>query len=219
MGAVVALAVAGCAPHPPERAERDLTLLKAGEECARQFPGARVQYIDQDGRIHAQVPDHRDVAPYNNCIREAISRLGNGRLAAHAARASVTMEIKGRALLVPVLVNGVKATLLLDTGSTFTILRPDLARRAGIEPVQGGPRFRVVVAGGGQFSMPSARARSLGIHDAAVEAIDVGVYDTLPNFREAEGILGNNFLNHFTVTIDRQKRELILVPLPVSKPM
>jgi predicted aspartyl protease len=220
---VVVLSAAGCAPVPPEREERDRVLTSAVEPCTRQYPGSRLKSIDRHGRIEAQVEDFRDLEGFRQCVKQALARspqarLATGQLAAHAARASVKIQTRGPAILVPALVNGVNATLLLDTGAGFTIIRPDLARRAGIEPAWEARRVRVTVAGGGQLSVPLVRARSLGINDAAVEAIDVGVYDALPNLPDVDGVLGGNFLNHFRLTIDRQRRLLILVPLRPPKP-
>lgn len=121
--------------------------------------------------------------------------------------------------IVPALINGVPATMLLDTGASFTIVHPKLAQRAGIEIPLEARRVRTVVVGGGQIRMPLARARSLSVQQAAVEAIDVAVYDALPRLEGVDGILGNNFLNHFTLTVDRQNRTLLLVPLGGSKPL
>lgn len=221
---VVVLSAVGCAPMPPEREERDRALMKAIEPCIKQYPGARVTSIDRHGRIDALVEDVRDLEGIRQCAQEALSRspelrtIANGRLAAHAGRASVKIQTRGPAILVPALVNGVDATLLLDTGASFTIIRPDLARRAGIEPAWQAPRILATVTGGGQISIPLVRARSLGIRNAAVEAIDVGVYEALPSFPDVDGILGGNFLNHFRLTVDRQKRLLILVPSRPPKP-
>jgi predicted aspartyl protease len=104
------------------------------------------------------------------------------------------------------------ARLLLDTGAGKTIVRPQLAQLAGIEPGREAPRTRMIVAGGGELSVPLVRARSLAIHGAEVHAIEIGVYEAMPDQPDVDGILGTDYLNHFAVTIDRRKGTLLLVP-------
>lgn len=220
-----ALVVAGCAPMPPERAEFERMITVAAEQCARQYSGARVMSVDRDGRIYYEATDRGDLAPFEACVREALSRsrdimaFTTGRLADHAAQTSVPIQKHGAATLIPALVNGVKANLLLDTGAAFTVIRPTLAQRAGIAPSSEAPRIQIIVMGGRQISVPIVRARSLGINEAVVEHIVVGVYDALPSLPDVDGVLGGNFLNHFRMTIDGERGQLILVPLPAFKPL
>ena len=61
--------------------------------------------------------------------------------------------------------------------------------------------------------MPLVRARTLSINEAAVLAIEIGVYEVVPDLPDVDGILGTDYLSHFTVTIDRQKGTLLLVPM------
>ena len=70
----------------------------------------------------------------------------------------------------------------------------------------------MTVAGGGQLSVPLVRARSLAIEQAEVHAIEIGVYDATPDLPDVDGILGTDFLGHFTLTIDRQSGTLLLAP-------
>ena len=116
-------------------------------------------------------------------------------------------------MLVPVSVNGVEATFLLDTGASVTIIRPALASRAGVEVPARARRMYVRVVGGERFLVPFVKVQSLRVGDAAVEGIDVGVFEALGSFpASVDGVLGGNFLNHFKVTIDRQGRRLTLEP-------
>ena len=195
-------------------AERDRALLSAAQACARQLPGARVTI--RNGAIELEIKDRADAAAFDRCFDEAAPRalkaLAVGRLAENAARTTATIETSGSMIFVPVLVNGSKGRLLLDTGATKTIIRPLLAQLAGIEPGRDAPQARMTVAGGGQLSVPLVRARSLAIEQAEVHAIEIGVYDATPDLPDVDGILGTDFLGHFTLTIDRQSGTLLLAP-------
>lgn len=216
LGALFVLLIACNAPPAAGHEDRDRALLAAAESCARQLSGALVTGI-RNGVVRLTLMDHGDGAAFDRCYQEAGPRalraLAGGRLAAHAADSSATIETTGSMMLVPVLVNGLKARLLLDTGAAKTIIRPQLAQLAGIEPGREAPLAQMTVAGGGQLSVPLVRARSLAIHEAAVDAIEIGVYEAVPDLPDVDGILGTDYLSHFRVTIDRQNGTLLLVPL------
>lgn len=214
-GALLVLLVVCGAPRAAEDEDRDRALLAVAERCARQFPGALVTGV-RNGAVQIKLRNPGDGAAFDRCYQEAAARalqaLAAGRLAEHAADTSVTIETAGSMMFVPAQVNGLNARLLLDTGAGKTIIRPLLAQLAGIEPGREAPLAQITVAGGGQLSVPLVRARSLAINEAAVLAIEIGVYEAMPDLPDADGILGSDYLSHFTVTIDRQKGTLLLVP-------
>jgi predicted aspartyl protease len=209
------LLIACCPARAADDAERDRALLGAARACARQLPGAQVTGI-RNGAVELQIMDRGDGAAFDRCFQEAAPRalkaLAAGRLADTASETTAVIETSGSMIFVPVLVNGSKGRLLLDTGATTTIIRPMLAQLAGIEPGREAPQARMTVAGGGQLSVPLVRVRSLAIEQAEVHAIEIGVYDATPDLPDVDGILGTDFLGHFTVTIDRQRGTLLLAP-------
>ena len=218
---VAVLSVVCSAPlAAAEDKERDRALLTAAETCARQLSGALVTGI-RNGVIQIQIMDHGDGAAFERCYQEAAPRaleaLALGRLAENAADTAVTIETTGSMIFVSALVNGSAARLLLDTGANKTIIRPLLAQLAGIEPGRGAPQAQMIVAGGGQLAVPLARARSLAVGQAEVQAIEIGVYEVTPNLPDVDGILGADYLGHFRVTIDRQGGTLLLAPLRLPK--
>ncbi len=120
------------------------------------------------------------------------------------AKTSVPIEVMGDRILVPVTINeSQRASLLLDTGSTRTILSPALLERLGVSVPTSAPRWRLSLLGRESVSIQYGRVRSLKVGDLAVEDIDVGVYDAFPNVQRVGGLLGTDFLNHFRITIDR----------------
>ena len=214
-GALFILFVACGAPRASGDEERDRVLLSVAQGCARQLPGALVTGV-RNGVVQIKLMNQGDGAGFDRCYQEAAPRalqaLALGRLAEHAAVASVTIETAGSLMFVPALVNGLQVRLLLDTGAGKTIVRPLIAQLAGIEPGREAPLALITVAGGGQLSVPLAKARSLAINEAVVLAIEIGIYEAVPDLPDVDGILGSDYLSHFTVTIDRQKGTLLLVP-------
>jgi predicted aspartyl protease len=194
--------------------ERDRALLKAAESCVSH--GAVVTGI-RKGVVQIEYMHHGDAAAFERCYQEAAQRaleaLAVGRLAANAVDTSAPIEIQDSMIFVSAVVNGSSARLLLDTGATKTIIRPNLAQRAGIEPGRASPQATMIVVGGGQLSVPLVRARSLAIGQAEVHAIEIGVYEATPDLPDVDGILGIDYLGHFAVTIDRHRRTLLLAPL------
>ena len=231
------LAVGACAPTGPpgtsgsattsgspatsESAVRRAVILRLVEPCQRQFPYVQAS-VDDTGRLQTQAPANRatDLTNFRRCVSAEAKRslnvtdapLAAGRVRPGFNRASVPIQTAGSAILVTANVNGAAATLLLDTGATYTILNPRLAQRAGVTPAPGAPKIMGSVVGGQIFVMPYVRLRVLGVGEALVEEIEVGVYNALPHRPTVDGLLGANFLNHFRVTIDRGGRSLVLEP-------
>jgi clan AA aspartic protease (TIGR02281 family) len=217
----IGILAAGCAV-PPERAQREAALRSAVEPCLKRYPSVKLTGIDEYGRVYARAPEHDNVAGFQQCSEEAIERgglalIGTGKLSGQAGPATVAIRSAYSAFLVPVKINGVNATLVLDTGASQTLVRPELARRAGLEVARGAPMMRGNAVGGRVVAVPLVRARSLSVGAAAVEDIDVGVFDALPGRPDVDGLLGASFLVHFKFTVDRKNLQLLLEPVAAEK--
>ena len=103
-------------------------------------------------------------------------------------------------------------TLLLDTGATRTLLTPDIARRLGISPESDAPRSSMVTLGSQEGELPLIPLASLAVGDAAVEDLQVGVFTALPHAPFIDGLLGGDFLKHFTLRLDYARSRLQLIP-------
>ena len=221
-GAFAMTLVAACA-SPPERTEREQALRAAIAPCLQRYPTVRLTGIDDYGQVYARAPEHDNIAGFEQCSREEIERsgiyrIGAGKLAPDAALATVSMRAAYSAFLVPVTVNGITANLVLDTGASQILLKPEVAARAGLEVAWDAPKIRGNVVGGSRLSVPLVRARSVSVGKAKVEDIDVGVYDVLPGRPGVDGLLGASFLHHFKFTVDRKNLQLILEPEPLMSP-
>src|SRR5262245_25044024 len=107
-------------------------------------------------------------------------------------------------------------TLLLDTGATRTLLTPDIARRLGISPESDAPRSSMVTLGSQEGELPLIRLASLAVGDAAVEDLQVGVFTAFPHAPFIDGLLGGDFLKHFTLRLDYARSRLQLIPQDMS---
>ena len=215
-GTFALVLLAACAV-PPERTEREQALRAAVAPCLQRYPSVKLSHIDDYGQVYFQAPEHDDVAGFQQCSKQEIERagiyrIGTGRLTEGAKPTTVAIRQLYSALVVPVTINGISATLVLDTGATQILINPGLARLAGLEVTSGAPKVRGNVVGGRQVAVPLVRARSVSVGSAKVEDIDVGVYDALPGRPGVDGLLGASFLHHFKFTVDRKNLQLILEP-------
>jgi hypothetical protein len=128
-------------------------------------------------------------------------------------------EVWGYAVVVPVQIDGQGPfPFLLDTGTTSTVIRVDLAARLGLAaatPV-------AVTTATGTRTAALARLGSLGFGPAVLEDVEVVVHD-MPAVRQGDadlmGILGQNVLSELSFTLDHRRRRLVFGParLPLTR--
>lgn len=129
----------------------------------------------------------------------------------------VPFATMGHTVLVRAMLNHREpVTLLLDTGATRTMLTPDIVRRLGISPAVDAPRSPIVMLGGQRAQMPLIRLASLAVGDTAVEDLQVGVFTPLPHTPFIDGLLGGDFLRHFTLKLDYARSRLQFIPPAAS---
>lgn len=193
-----ALTLLAACVSPPERTEREQALRAAIAPCLQRYPTIKLTGIDEYGQVYARAPEHDNVNGFEECAKAEIQRvgllrIGTGKLADSAKLSAVTIRQLYSAFLVPVKINGISATLVLDTGATQTLLKPEVATRAGLDVTSGAPMVRGNVVGGRRLAVPLVRARTVSVGDAVVEDIDVGIYDALPGRSEIDGLLGATY--------------------------
>lgn len=120
----------------------------------------------------------------------------------------VPVNFSGRAVIVPVTFNhSGTANLILDTGASVTMITGKVAADLRI-PTTGSSLLTGI---GGTVRAQVARVDSVKVGDAEVAGMTVSIHDPLrnPNF---EGLLGMDFLGRFQVSVDPEKKLLILKP-------
>lgn len=128
-----------------------------------------------------------------------------------AGRHTVPLQIANNRIWVRAVLNHTESvTLLLDTGSAYTKLHPNTAQRLGVSPTANAPIVTTTVFGGRRITYPLVQLSTMAVGDAMVENLQVGVFLALPWAPLADGILGGDFLQHFTMTLDHASRRLQL---------
>lgn len=115
----------------------------------------------------------------------------------------------GSPILVSARINGAgPLTLLLDTGADRTVIAPLALWRLGISTRNA---LRGEIAGvTGKTGVDVVRVSSVEVGEARVGPLSVIAHDA--DFKNADGLLGRDFLNHFTVTIDSRGGVVTLAP-------
>lgn len=132
---------------------------------------------------------------------------------AEAGRSGPTIAIplrrSGRSFVVEARLNGVETVrLLVDTGATLTIIRPDAIRRAGI----GAGEFveqTTLDTVGGKINALIYSIDSLSLGPESVADVRIGSVE-VPGLGDIDGLLGMNILNRFRFAIDQTEQVMLL---------
>jgi predicted aspartyl protease len=132
------------------------------------------------------------------------------------ARADVAFTLVGGHLLVPLTVNGLGATFVLDTGAERSMVTPDAVQRLGLTLDQWvGTTMRGV---GGVVEHQNANPRSLKLGGVALQrrtithdtSLTVGALPPMSVGVSIDGLLGRDFLSVFDLELDMAVQRLTL---------
>ncbi len=104
--------------------------------------------------------------------------------------------------------HGRSIRLLIDTGASLTIFRPEVLEQRGIRYRDTG-RTGIFTTANGTVRGPIYLLDSLAVGDWHVDQLEIGVLE-LDNSFAVDGLLGMNFLNHFQFFIDQNETLLRL---------
>jgi len=114
----------------------------------------------------------------------------------------------GAPIIVPVLVNGVAVRLVVDTGADRTIISPAAAERAGLGNPQGTP---VRISGvTGSATAAQIVVPTLDLAGTRLGNFAVIVHDS--SLANADGLLGRDVLDSFTLTVDAAQGRAVIIP-------
>jgi predicted aspartyl protease len=133
-------------------------------------------------------------------------------------RQPVPVQIANHVPLVGAVLNHKEyVTLLLDTGATRTMLTPETARRLRLQPAADAPKHTAVVIGGQTVEFVIAQLSAIAVGDSVVENVPVGIALVVPEAPLVDGVLGGDFLQHFSVGLDYTASRLQLAPRPEAR--
>ncbi|MEO7414081.1 MAG: aspartyl protease family protein [Opitutaceae bacterium] len=106
---------------------------------------------------------------------------------------------------------------VIDTGSTVTLITPELAKRyPGTPPVRPLPPMPVRSAGGETTMLPQASMRRLQLNDARFENVPVLIYDCAALSAhlgiKIDGMLGFPLFRETILTLDYPRSRVLLAP-------
>ena len=99
-------------------------------------------------------------------------------------------------------------TLILDTGADRTMVAPQALWRLGIATADAPPAEIRGVTGTSQGTV--IQVASIEVGEARVGPLGIIAHDA--DLKKADGLLGRDFLEHFTVTIDSKEQQVTLTP-------
>ncbi len=115
----------------------------------------------------------------------------------------------GLPVLVSAKINGAgPITLILDTGSDRTLVGPATLQRFGIS-TENAPRG-ILKGVTGMSYVDAVWVQSVEVGEARVGPLLIIVHDA--GLRDADGLLGRDFLANFNVTIDSREKVVTLAP-------
>lgn len=166
--------------------------IKAGENsAARQV----------DGHFRALPRESLSIAPGNSSPEAAGKTSAQGKL-------TIPVQMRGRHVIVAVTFNDtVSGNLVLDTGASQTMISKRIANDLRLYSSGAGTRIGI----GGPVTVSTATLESIKVGDADVRNMRVSIHD-LPLSAFEEGLLGMDFLGRFQMSLDMEKRVLILTP-------
>jgi hypothetical protein len=189
-----------------------LTVLVLPRSASAQF----YRWVDERGNNHYtegldNIPErHRPGAvllDYRNTAAPASRPAG----AAPAAETVINFT-PGRHIIVDARVNGTtSAKLILDTGAGKTLLSPRVLAAAGVSLTRGTLPVRARgIASGTDVDVQLVLVDSIAVGEARVGRMVVSAYEM--NMADVDGLLGQDFLSRFRVTIDSSRGVVVLGP-------
>jgi len=168
--------------------------IKAGDNSAAKI----------DDHFHALPKDSNSIGPVSEAPTPAAITTPRGAI-------TIPVRIERRKVLVPVtLSNGVSSTtgtLVVDTGASQTMISKRLARqlRLGAVDTQSGKGIGVA------YVTDVGQVESVKVGVAEVRNMRVTINDGSNAFG-AEGLLGYDFLGRFRMSVDADKKVMVLIP-------
>jgi len=163
---------------------------KLGQFCDAMLPIQRWVALD---------PSRHETSQTRTMLADYAAK---GGCAAATSGGSETFPLarRGGVLTVPVTVNHTSATLVLDTGASFVVLKDSFARKAGIDLDEG--RSVHLHTANGVAEGKLGRASTIELRSLKATGVPVVVEADSAAAFHADGLLGLSFLSRFNVTID-----------------
>jgi predicted aspartyl protease len=166
-------------------------------------------WVDGEGVVHYSTGIESVPAPYRARARALYASPPPAVPATDPSSLTTITFTPGSPVIVSARINGLGPIILvLDTGADRTLVSPGALARLGIPVVASGRAEVRGVTGAGPADV--VWIASLEVGGAKTGPLAIVAYDG--NLRQADGLLGRDFLDQFTVTIDAQTGRVTLAP-------
>ena len=166
------------------------------------------RWVDQNGVVHFtdnlhNIPEkQRDSA--NRIEAKESPRTAEPTKKIAVNKASIPFEKHGQVVVIEAMLNGkTPAKLVVDTGSSYTMISAATARDLDIDPGRS-QRTMPFQTANGVIQAPLANLESINVGGVEIRDLTAAIHDIAPNSQVA-GLLGLNFLSNFRMDIDTQK--------------
>ncbi|MDH4182852.1 MAG: retroviral-like aspartic protease family protein [Nitrospinota bacterium] len=130
---------------------------------------------------------------------------------------SSRLGARGWSFSTEVVLNGAEtAEMVIDSGSSFTIISTSVAKKMGLGELSRAPRYPLSAAGGIVW-VRLVVIDSVQVAGAMAHGVEGAVAD-LPSFKGAGGLLGKSFLDRFAWRIDGKAKSMEL-SAPQDEPL
>jgi aspartyl protease family protein len=163
---------------------------KLGQFCDAMLAIARWVALD---------PSRHDTSQTRAIVADYAAK-GGCAAATSGGTETFPLALRGGVFTVPVTVNHTSATLVLDTGASFVVLKDSFARKAGIDIDES--RTVHVLTANGIADGKLGRASTIQLRSLKATAVPVVVEADSAAAFHADGLLGLSFLSRFDVIID-----------------
>jgi predicted aspartyl protease len=166
-------------------------------------------WVDGEGVVHYSTGIESVPAPYRARARALYASPPPAVPEIERSSLTTITCTPGSPVIVSARINGLGPIILvLDTGADRTLVSPGALARLGIPLVASGRAEVRGVTGAGPADV--VWIASLEVGGARAGPLAIVAYDG--NLRQADGLLGRDFLDQFTVTIDAQTGRVTLAP-------
>ncbi len=166
-------------------------------------PAAIPEKYREDAETRKNLPERGTQAPQH---QEKPKFSSSGKVSEEDG-ITVPLYRRYELLFAEVVLNGrVRRYFIVDTGASFTLLNKATAQELGIQEDNSTPYLRAASVSG-IISAPLISLASLRVGKAEVENVEALVFPMAAN---ADGLLGNSFLNKFRVIIDSMNGKMTL---------
>jgi clan AA aspartic protease (TIGR02281 family) len=171
------------------------------------------RWVDENGILHItdnlhNVPPNQRGGAKRIEARET-PRAAETEKAPPPRKTSVPIEKHGEVVVIEATLNNKRsAKFVVDTGASYTLISNALARDLAIDVGQGAKTLPFQTANG-LINAPVTHLESISVGGIEIKNLPTAVHDAVPD-SQVSGLLGLNFLSHFRMDIDTQKRVLHL---------